>query len=106
MQEDVLIIQRAVAAHYHLPVEVHQVRDRHQALVKARHLAIWVTRELTPLSLEQIGRAFDRSDKAVHFAVRSVQDQISTSRTFHDEAVALRYKCATALEQRSKQASA
>ena len=46
---------------------------RTPAITRARHLAMFLARELTPLSLSQIAREFDRDHSTVIHAIRAVQ---------------------------------
>ena len=48
---------------------------RTPAVARARHLAMYLARELTPLSLSQIARDFDRDHSTVIHAIRSVGDR-------------------------------
>ena len=48
---------------------------RTPAVARARHLAMFLSRELTPLSLSQIAREFDRDHSTVIHAIRSVGDK-------------------------------
>jgi chromosomal replication initiator protein len=48
---------------------------RTPAVARARHLAMFLARELTPLSLSQIAREFDRDHSTVIHAIRSVGDK-------------------------------
>jgi chromosomal replication initiator protein len=44
-------------------------------IARARHLAMFLSRELTPLSLSQIAREFDRDHSTVIHAIRSIGDR-------------------------------
>jgi len=48
---------------------------RTPGVARARHLAMFLSRELTPLSLSQIAREFDRDHSTVIHAIRSIGDR-------------------------------
>ena len=48
---------------------------RTPAVARARHMAMFLSRELTPLSLSAIAREFDRDHSTVIHAIRSVGDR-------------------------------
>ena len=55
-------IRRAVASHYRTDVETLESRKRDRNTATARHVAIYLTREMTPLSLPQIGGLYGGRD--------------------------------------------
>lgn len=56
------LIRSAVATHYGIDVETLQSRRRDRNTATARHVAIYLTREMTPLSLPQIGTLYGDRD--------------------------------------------
>ena len=50
--------------------------SRTERVVRARHLAMYLARELTSLSLAQIARAFDRDHTTVMHAVRAIEGRL------------------------------
>jgi chromosomal replication initiator protein len=73
-------IQRAVAERLDVPLEKMLGPTRAVPLVRARQLAMYLTRELTDLSLPAIAAAFNRRDHTtVIHAIRKVETQ-----TLHD----------------------
>ena len=44
---------------------------------RARHIAMYVARLMTPKSLEQIGRQFDRHHTTVMYAIRQIDQRIN-----------------------------
>lgn len=51
---------------------------RAPAIAEPRHVAMYLTRELTDLSFKGIGRRFNRDHKAVIYAIRQVHAAIQT----------------------------
>ena len=56
------LIRNTVAAHYNTDDETLQSRRRDRNTATARHVAIYLTREMTPLSLPQIGGLYGDRD--------------------------------------------
>tara|TARA_R110000787_G_scaffold35625_1_gene91334 strand:- start:407 stop:718 length:312 start_codon:yes stop_codon:yes gene_type:complete len=48
-------------------------RRRHGYLVHARHVAVWVIRQMTDLSLPEIGRMFDVHHTTILNSIRQVE---------------------------------
>lgn len=69
------LIDIAVEREAGIPIADIRGRRRHPNIVQARHLAMWLARQLTPLSLPQIGRHWDgRDHTTVLHAVRTVAE--------------------------------
>jgi chromosomal replication initiator protein len=68
-------IQDAVATTLNLSREELLSPRRTPRIARARQLAMYLTRELTPLSLAQIARQFDRDHSTVLHAIRSVSQR-------------------------------
>ncbi|HER44304.1 MAG TPA: chromosomal replication initiator protein DnaA [Candidatus Eisenbacteria bacterium] len=59
---DIRAIQRAAAQHFDIPVDSLKAKTRVSRVVLARQVAIFLSRELTDLSLVQIGKQFGGRD--------------------------------------------
>jgi chromosomal replication initiator protein len=59
---DIRTIQRTVAQHFDIPVDSLKAKTRVSCVVRARQVAIRLSRELTDLSLVQIGKQFGGRD--------------------------------------------
>jgi chromosomal replication initiator protein len=59
---DIRTIQRAAAQHFDIPVDSLKAKTRVSRVVLARQVAIYLARELTDLSLVQIGKQFGGRD--------------------------------------------
>ena len=68
-------IQRRVAAHYKIkPAELSSSR-RAQAVVRPRHVAMYLAKQLTSRSLPEIGRKFGKRDHTtVMYAIRRIEE--------------------------------
>ncbi|MDE0391514.1 MAG: chromosomal replication initiator protein DnaA [Rhodospirillales bacterium] len=68
-------IQRRVAAHYNIkPAELSSSR-RAQAVVRPRHVAMYLAKQLTSRSLPEIGRKFGKRDHTtVMYAIRRIEE--------------------------------
>jgi len=94
------IIQRIVADHYQLPVEIMHSKVRARSYVRARHVAIYLSRELTNFSLEDIATAFrpGLDHGTVSYAIESVADIMTTETGFAEVIAKLRAKSAQGIE--------
>jgi chromosomal replication initiator protein len=73
MTPHVAEIQAAVCEHYHIrPIEMVSQR-RGRAVARPRQVAMYLARELTPLSLPAIGRMFARDHTTVIHAIATVE---------------------------------
>ncbi|MGH3825958.1 MAG: helix-turn-helix domain-containing protein [Pseudonocardiaceae bacterium] len=72
-----------VVASEYFGVTIEELRGARgvNAVAHARQVAMYLCRELTELSLPQIGRAFDRDHTTVMHAVRKVHGQMNQERT-------------------------
>ena len=68
-------IQDAVSSVLGVPRADLLSAKRTPAVARARHLAMFLARELTPLSLSQIAREFDRDHSTVIHAIRTVGER-------------------------------
>jgi len=72
----VLAIQEAVSSVLGVPREDLLSPRRTPRVARARQLAMFLARELTPLSLAQIAREFDRDHSTVLHAIRAVSQRL------------------------------
>jgi chromosomal replication initiator protein len=98
-EPDVSKIQEAVANRFSLTVDAILSPDRTATVARARQLAMYLTRELTGLSLPAIAEAFNRRDHTtVLHAIRKVErcalEDASLSRTLEELGSALRSETA------------
>ncbi|MBS9336863.1 chromosomal replication initiator protein DnaA [Fructobacillus parabroussonetiae] len=70
-------IQQVVAAYYMQTVDDMKSSRRQSDLVMARHVAIYLTRTMTDMSLPQIGHAFgDRDHSSISHAFTKIEEQV------------------------------
>jgi chromosomal replication initiator protein len=72
----IVAIQEAVSGTLGIPREELLSSRRTPQVARARQLAMYLTRELTPLSLAQIAREFNRDHSTVLHAIRSVSQRL------------------------------
>jgi len=68
-----------VATFYGYTAEELLSPNRTKKLTMARQAAMWLSRQLTDLSLPEIGRVFDRDHTTVMHAVRKVQAEVDAN---------------------------
>lgn len=74
---DAKIIQKEVANFFHLRVSDLKSKDRNRNIVAARHIAMFLCRELTDISLPEIGKCFGGKDHtSVIHANKKINSQI------------------------------
>jgi chromosomal replication initiator protein len=78
-------IQDAVCAVAGLSRDQLLSSSRAVAVTRARHLAMYLTRELTALSLAEIARCFDRDHSTVLHAIRRVENELDPASPLHRE---------------------
>jgi chromosomal replication initiator protein len=87
-------IQAAVCQQYHIsPVEMTS-RRRGSKAARPRQVAMYLTRELTPLSTPEIGRVFRRDHTTVIHACRTIEAIMAHDRVFASAIAVLRYRIA------------
>jgi chromosomal replication initiator protein len=82
-----------VAGHYRVPAKELRSRSRRRAVLVPRHVSMYLTRQLTPMSFQQIGSYFGGCDHStVLYACRKVEEALGedavlsgTVRQLHDE---------------------
>ncbi len=71
------LIRRTVAAHYGTDEETLQSRRRDRNTATARHVAVYLTREMTPLSLPQIGALYgDRDHTTILNSIERIDEGV------------------------------
>ena len=79
-------IKQKVAAQHHLHVSELSSHRRTASVVKARHVAIYLCRQMTSLSLPDIGRHFgNRNHTSILHACRRVEEQVKTDKALDHE---------------------
>lgn len=75
---DVAKIQQAVVEYYKLSMIDLKSDRRYFDVVTARHVAMWLAKELTFRSLPEIGRIFRRDHTSVLHGIRSVNERMKS----------------------------
>ncbi len=84
-------IQRAIEQEYQINHNDLVGGKRTKEIMEPRHIAIWLTRELTDNTLEAIGKRFGgRSHATVKHSIQWVDDSMRESRVFYDRITHLR----------------
>jgi chromosomal replication initiator protein len=91
----VLAIQKAVAQHFDIPIDSLRAKTRIARVVLARHIGIYLSRELTELSLVEIGKRFGGRDHS------TVLHAIAKAKKELDRDAGLRRKYQALLEELS-----
>lgn len=89
------IIQRTVCDHFDLPIEAMHSRIRTTRYANARHIAIYLARELTKNSLTEIAKAFrpDMDHGTACHAINAVQDKHDVDKALKATIAQLRATC-------------
>jgi chromosomal replication initiator protein len=85
-----LAIQDAVCVVLHLSRDDLLSPSRAPDVTRARHLAMYLTRQLTGLSLADIARSFQRDHSTVLHAIRRVDNELEPGSTLHTTLVQTR----------------
>ena len=64
-------------------------KKRQDNIAKARHIAIYIARNLTTLSLDSIGKIFNRDHSTVSSSIEKVEIDLKTKKNAHSEISAL-----------------
>ena len=79
-------IKKQVADFYHLRVSDLSSRSRRQSVVRPRHMAMYLCRQLTNISLPEIGSHFgDREHSTVLHSCRTVEKKLQTNSQTQEE---------------------
>jgi chromosomal replication initiator protein len=68
-------IQKTVAEYYRIKVSDLCSKKRTQPVVRARQIAMWLAKEVTPFSYPVIGEGFDRDHTTVIHALKAINDK-------------------------------
>ena len=84
-------IQKAVSAYFSISVDDLVSKRRSQAVVRPRHIAMYLAKSLTTRSLPDIGRRFGgRDHSTVIHAVRKITDQLPADAALADDVEAVK----------------
>jgi chromosomal replication initiator protein len=79
-------IQKEVAKHYALTISDLSSKSRKQHTVLARQMAIYISHELSTLSLNKIGKQFgNRDHSTVIYAVKKIKEKLTQSNEIKDD---------------------
>jgi chromosomal replication initiator protein len=79
-------IERVVADHFHIKTALLRSKRRHKDIAHARHVAMYLTRELTDASLPHIGKTFgDRDHTSVIHACNKIKGMLKENWNFQEE---------------------
>lgn len=82
-------IKKIVSNYYTIPVEDLSSKNRSQKIVFPRHVAMYISRQLTDLSLIKIAESFNKDHSTVIHAIEKVESLISEDETVKDEVEAI-----------------
>ena len=84
-------VQRAVEKYYDIDHSSLVGNKRHKSLMEARHVAIWLSRELCDRTLADIGKHFGgRSHATVMHSISVVDETKREDKTFYDRLMQIR----------------
>lgn len=84
-------IQKAVESYYDISHDDLVGAKRNKELMEPRHIAIWLTREMTDNTLADIGKRFgNRTHATVKHSIAYVDDMKEKDRLFHDRLESIR----------------
>jgi chromosomal replication initiator protein len=69
------IIQKIVAADYHLTPNDLKGKKKSAGIVKPRQISMYLCRELTEFSLTEIGEAFNRDHSTVLYSSKTIEEE-------------------------------
>ena len=79
-------IERVVADHYHIKTALMRSKRRHKDIAHARHVAMYLTRQLTDASLPHIGKTYgDRDHTSVIHACNKIKGMLKENWNFQEE---------------------
>jgi chromosomal replication initiator protein len=79
-------IQRIVSKHYNVSKADLLSARRTRTVVRPRQIAMYLSKQMTPRSLPEIGRRFgNRDHTTVLHAVRKIEEMVNADRALHDE---------------------
>jgi chromosomal replication initiator protein len=71
-----LAVRTLICRHFHLESSVMTSKDRSSRVVAARNLGIYVARQVTGRTLEEIGQVFGRSHSSALYAINQMDGKI------------------------------
>ena len=87
------LIMETVAEHYKIPIEQMIAKKRNATVVKPRHVAMYLCRELTDIPLNLIGDSFGKRDHStVVSACKKMEEQIQKDSQLFSEIEVIRKK--------------
>lgn len=92
------MIMAATAEYFDTTVEELRGPGKTRSLAQSRQIAMYLCRELTDLSLPNIGRTFDRDHTTVMYAQKKIRNEMASKREVFDHVKEL----TTRIRQRSK----
>lgn len=91
MIERIKRIQTAACEFYGVPLSMVLGPGKSMTVVKARHVAMFLSRNVPGSTFERLAAAFERRDHAtILYACRSIRDQVSYDRQLAQEVEAVR----------------
>lgn len=75
----------AVSRTYSIPIDQMKSKKRTDNITKARHVAIYIIKELTDLTLTEIGAVFSRDHATVSSALNKMESNIKTINNYEKE---------------------
>lgn len=82
---DIETIQEQVCRYYQVSLDDLRSRSRRKAIVHPRNVAIYLTRKFTDLSLESIGKLFDRNHSTVLYSLNTTETKIKRDTTLKNQ---------------------
>lgn len=78
-------IQKTVAGYYGIRVADLKSKSRKASLAQSRQVAMAITKQLTNLSLPDIGAAFERDHSTVHHAIKKIEELKKTDPSIRED---------------------
>ena len=75
----------AVFKKYNVKQEEIKSTKRNKEIAQARHVAVYVLRSVTDMSLPNIGKIFNRDHATILASIRAVEKRLNTESGFHLE---------------------
>lgn len=76
-------ILSTVAEHYELPISAIRGKRRQPRIAEARHVAMWLAKNLTPMTLKELAKAFGKSDHTtIAHGSKRVENQMKKDKDF------------------------
>jgi chromosomal replication initiation ATPase DnaA len=85
----ILLIQEIVCAHYGMPITIMTSRLKPARFIEPRAVAMYISREVTHFTLQDIGDCFGRDHGTVTYAINAVIDRLATEPAFANQVASL-----------------